>query len=140
MQSWIDERLVGLNNQRANDKRRRGAEVGPEGSITKLQSAEANQRLHMLEVDLAGASGIAWEGRPLVGGDGTMSYAAVDDTSKSAESVRTAARMFLRSRANTIEGGTSEIMRNILGERVLGLPKDPDPSRDASWKDVPRNG
>ena len=140
VRAWIDERLVGLNNQRANDKRRRGAEVGPEGSITKLQSAEANQRLHLLEVDLAGPAGVAWEGRPLVGGDGTMSYAAVDATAKSAESVRTAARMFLRSRANTIEGGTSEIMRNILGERVLGLPKDPDPSRDAAWKDVPRNG
>jgi alkylation response protein AidB-like acyl-CoA dehydrogenase len=133
VRSWIDERLVALNNQRANDKRRRGAEVGPEGSITKLQSAEANQRLHMLEVDLAGAAGVAWEGRPLVGGDGTMSYSAVDDTT------RTAARLFLRSRANTIEGGTSEIMRNILGERVLGLPKDPDPSRDAPWKDVLRN-
>jgi alkylation response protein AidB-like acyl-CoA dehydrogenase len=140
VRSWIDERLVALNNQRATDKRRSGAEVGPEGSITKLQSAEANQRLHMLEVDLAGAAGVAWEGRPLVGGDGTMSYAAADDTSKSAESARTAARLFLRSRANTIEGGTSEIMRNILGERVLGLPKDPDPSRDAAWKDVPRNG
>ncbi|MFN8025807.1 MAG: acyl-CoA dehydrogenase family protein [Acidimicrobiia bacterium] len=133
VKAWIDERLVAFNNQRATDKRRSGAEVGPEGSITKLQSAEANQRLHMLEVDLAGAAGVAWEGRPLVGGDGTMSYSAADDTT------RTAARMFLRSRANTIEGGTSEIMRNILGERVLGLPKDPDPSRDAAWKDVLRN-
>jgi len=55
------------------------------------------------------------------------------------EESRDIARGFLRAQANTIEGGTSNVMRNILGERVLGLPKEPDNSRDLPWKDVPRS-
>jgi len=132
--AWIDHRIIALNNQRAADRRRRGAEAGPEGSITKLQSAEFNQRVQKLAVDLAGADAIAWIGAPLTG-DASLSWATTvqDDP-------RTVARGFLRAQANTIEGGTSAIMRNILGERVLGLPKEPDPSRELSWKDVPRSG
>ena len=48
-------------------------------------------------------------------------------------------RAMLRSRANTIEGGTTEVNKNIVAERVLGLPREPDPYHDAPWDEVPRS-
>jgi alkylation response protein AidB-like acyl-CoA dehydrogenase len=77
-------------------------------------------------MDLMGAEAMLY-GDYASGGVGTGSLA---DIAKVA---------FLRSRANTIEGGTAEIMRNILGERVLGLPGDVRVDRDRPWKDVPRS-
>src|SRR5262249_57328971 len=73
--AWIDHRVIALNNQRAGDRRRSGAEAGPEGSITKLQSAEFNQRLQKLAIDLEGANGVAWEGKGLTAEE-TLSFAA----------------------------------------------------------------
>jgi alkylation response protein AidB-like acyl-CoA dehydrogenase len=131
-QAYIESRLIALNNQRAAARRRSGAEAGPEGSITKLMQAEFNQRLQKLAIDLEGVAGVAWEPSDVaLEGESWQPT----DTHGSA----TLARGFLRAQANTIEGGTSEIMRNILGERVLGLPKEPDVSRDVPWKDVPRS-
>jgi alkylation response protein AidB-like acyl-CoA dehydrogenase len=120
LQAVIEGRLIRVTNLRASAARKAGKPAGPEGSITKLFQAEYNQRLQNLAVDLLGNSGMAWS--------------AADEA--------TAATVtgFLRSRANTIEGGTSEIMRNILGERVLGLPKEPAVDRDVAWKDIPRSG
>jgi alkylation response protein AidB-like acyl-CoA dehydrogenase len=120
IQAAIEGRIIKITNFRAAAKRKGGKRAGPEGSITKLFQAEYNQRLQNLAVDLLGARGQAW---------------LVDDAGAAAT-----ARGFLRSRANTIEGGTSEVMRNILGDRVLGLPREPDVSRDVPWKDVPRSG
>ena len=124
-----------MNNERAAAKRKSGGEVGPEGSITKLMSAEFNQRLQKLASDLEGIGGVAWEGEMPARGANRSRPTWLSD----GEDRGTMARGFLRSQANTIEGGTSDIMRNILGERVLGLPKDPDVSRDVAWKDVLRS-
>ncbi len=92
---------------------------GPEGSITKIAKAGGNQRLQELAMDVLGADAVAW---------------AADDP-EAADWIE----QFLRTRANSIEGGTSEIQRNIVGERVLGLPREPDPFRGTAWKDVPRS-
>jgi alkylation response protein AidB-like acyl-CoA dehydrogenase len=56
-----------------------------------------------------------------------------------AESLPYEVRGMLRSRANTIEGGTTEVNKNVIGERVLGLPREPDPWQQRPWKEVPRN-
>jgi alkylation response protein AidB-like acyl-CoA dehydrogenase len=131
-QAYIESRLIRLNNERAAAKRKSGGEAGPEGSITKLQQAEFNQRLQKLAIDLEGQGGVAWEGSNLSKAERVGRTPQVDDDA-------TVAFGFLRAQANTIEGGTSDIMRNILGERVLGLPKEPDPSRELPWVEVPRS-
>ena len=119
-QAVIEGRVIRMTNMRSAAARKSGHQPGPEGSITKLFQAEYNQRLQDLAVDVLGTSGTAW--------------------SRADEQTGATIRGFLRSRANTIEGGTSEIMRNILGDRVLGLPKEPSVDRDLPWKDVKRSG
>ncbi|MFM8237232.1 MAG: acyl-CoA dehydrogenase family protein, partial [Actinomycetota bacterium] len=108
-QAYIESTLIRINNQRAAAKRKSGSEAGPEGSITKLQQAEFNQRLQNLAIDLEGASAIAWEGRNLSRIERVGRVGAAADTASAVASG------FLRAQANTIEGGTSDIMRNILG-------------------------
>ena len=116
---WGEGKLSVLNMQRAIAVRRAGGQPGPEGSVGKLYSTTYNMKLQVASVDIMGMESTAW---------------AEDDA---AAAMRV--RGFLRSRGNSIEGGTSEIQRNILGDRVLGLPREPDASKDLPWKDVPRN-
>ena len=127
MQLYTRAETIRLTNARAQQRRAVG-NPGPEGSIGKLATAELNQAIGELCVDLMGPEGMLF-GNYALDRERTMAAARSADPRVS----------FLRSRANTIEGGTSEVMRNILGERVLGLPGDVRVDRDVAWKDVPRN-
>jgi len=128
VQRWIEAEVLRLTNIRAAQNRKAG-NPGPEGSIAKLMFAEVNQRIYELCVDLLGA-------QALVGYDYTMRRSEQLGLVGPPGSAR---KMFLRSRANSIEGGTSEIQRNILGERVLGLPGEPRTDKDLPWSQVPRS-
>ena len=97
-QHTIEARALQLNGYRAVTAVKRTGIPGPEGSILKLTWSELNQRMTETAIDIAGPAAQVGDG------DG-WKY------------------QFLRSRANTIEAGTSEVLRNILAERVLGLPR-----------------
>jgi alkylation response protein AidB-like acyl-CoA dehydrogenase len=120
---WIRAELLRLTNQRAKATATGGA-PGPEGSVGKLASAELGKQIYELALELLGARG--------------MLHAPGYPMARSASHPSGVSGRFLRSRASTIEGGTSEIMRNILGERVLGLPGDIRVDTDVPWRDVPR--
>jgi alkylation response protein AidB-like acyl-CoA dehydrogenase len=128
MQLWIESEVLRLTNIRAGQNRKAG-NPGPEGSIAKLMFAEVNKRVYELCVDLLGLDGT-------VGYDFTMRRSDVLGLVGPPGSSR---KMFMRSRANSIEGGTSEIQRNILGERLLGLPGDVRVDKELPWSKVPRS-
>ena len=119
VRSYLDSRVLELTIARAKAQAAAGKPPGPEGSITKIAKASSNQGLQITAVELLGARATAW---------------ADDDTDTPGF-----IRELLRTRANSIEGGTSEIQRNIVGERVLGLPREPDPYKGTPWKEVPRS-
>ena len=101
-----------------------GGNPGPEGSVAKMASALLSQKVNSAIVDLLGADGMLHTpGYPMT---------------RSSESMKTRTGRFLRSRANTIEGGTTEIMKNILGERMLGLPGDVRVDKDVPWSEIPK--
>lgn len=103
-QITMDERCFALTTQRNADGVKAGHKPGPESSIFKIYGTELNQRRHELMLSLRGPQCLGWEG------------AGFDDL----ELVQT--RDWLRSRGNTIEGGTSEIQLNIIAKHVLALP------------------
>jgi alkylation response protein AidB-like acyl-CoA dehydrogenase len=121
---WIEAEVNRLTNLRAAQNRQQGT-PGPEGSTGKLSFAETNKRVYEFLMDLLGADGMLYGSYEMVR----------PETAMASDSLQKA---FLRSRANSIEGGTSEIMRNILGERVLGLPGDVRTDKELPWARVPR--
>ena len=124
-QLWIRAEVLRLTNMRAAQMARSG-NPGPEGSVGKAMMAFINQDITEKGVDLQGMAG-------QIGYDFT--FRAPESTDLFGEHFGHA---FLRARANTIEGGTSEVMKNILGEQVLGLPGEPRVDKAIPWSEVPR--
>ena len=123
---YIRAEVQRLTNIRAGQARAQG-NPGPEGSIGKLAMAELNKEITETALDLTGAEGMLFPpGYPMSRPRGVGMW---DNTPQA----------FLRARANSIEGGTTEIMKNILGERVLGLPGDVRVDKDRPWSEVPRS-
>ncbi|MFF7214191.1 acyl-CoA dehydrogenase family protein [Streptomyces sp. NPDC008238] len=122
---WVDAEVTRLTGERLRQQLALGA-PGPEGSGMKLAFASLNQRISGLEVELLGEDGLRY-------GDWTMTRPEIVDFYG-----RDAGYRYLRAKGNSIEGGTSEILRNIISERVLGLPSEPRTDKDVPWKDLPR--
>ncbi|MEM9513464.1 MAG: acyl-CoA dehydrogenase family protein [Actinomycetota bacterium] len=125
MKLWARAEVLRLTNIRANQMRKSG-DPGPEGSIGKMASADLNKDIYDEVMNLLGADGLLYGSYEMVR----------PETAMGADTLQKA---FLRSRANSIEGGTTEVMKNILGERVLGLPGDVRVDREVPWAEVPRN-
>ncbi len=122
---WIQAEVNRLTNLRAAANRKAGT-PGPEGSVAKLAMAELNKAIYSLAMDVLGPEGMLYGSYDLVRPRHAL---FTDDINKN----------FLRARANSIEGGTSEVLRNILGERVLGLPGDVRVDKELPWSKVPRS-
>ena len=121
---WVDAETFRLTGARLKQQLAAG-QPGPEGSAAKLTFATLNQEITGLMLELLGEEGLLY-----------------DDYSMRANETRWVDRSpgwaYLRMRANSIEGGTSEVLRNVIAERLLGLPSEPRVDKDVAWKDLPR--
>ena len=125
MKLWVRAELLRLTNIRANQNRKMGS-PGPEGSIGKMESANLNKDIYSFTMNVLGAEGMLYGSYEMIRPESAMGFDSLQ-------------KAFLRSRANSIEGGTTEVMKNILGERILGLPGDVRVDREVAWSKVPRN-
>ncbi|MGP8297449.1 acyl-CoA dehydrogenase family protein [Streptomyces inhibens] len=134
---WVEAEVARLTGERLrqqlsrtlNSVRAGGAPMGqpgPEGSGMKLAFARLAQEISGWEVEFLAEDGLTYDDWTMRRPDG------VDFTG------REAGYRYLRAKGNSIEGGTSEVLLNIVAERVLGLPPEPRTDKDVAWKDLPR--
>ncbi|WP_243772809.1 acyl-CoA dehydrogenase family protein [Actinomadura barringtoniae] len=125
MRLWVEAEAARLTGQRLRQQLTAG-QPGPEGSAAKLAFAKLNQEISGLELELLGQDGLRYD-------DWTMRRPTEVDFTHRSPGYR-----YLRAKGNSIEGGTSEILRNIIAERVLGLPGEIRVDKDVAWKDLPK--
>ena len=122
---WTEAEVARLAGERMRQQLAAG-KPGPEGSAAKLVFARLNQEISGFDVELSAGDGLRYD-------DWTMRRPEQSNFYGRGPGFR-----YLRARGNSIEGGTSEILRNIIAERVLGLPPEPRADKDIPWKDLPR--
>jgi alkylation response protein AidB-like acyl-CoA dehydrogenase len=122
---WAAAEVSRLSGERLRQQLAAG-QPGPEGSGAKLVYARLNQEIADFEIELQGGAGLRYSDWTMHRPEGADFYG------------RDAGYRYLRSKGNSIEGGTSEILRNIVAERVLGLPPEIRLDKDKPWKDLPK--
>ncbi|MFJ6700133.1 acyl-CoA dehydrogenase family protein [Streptomyces sp. NPDC091272] len=125
LELYVEAEVARLTGERLRQQLVAG-HPGPEGSGMKLAFARLNQEISGLEVELLGEEGLLYD-------DWTMRRPELVDFTG-----REAGYRYLRAKGNSIEGGTSEVLLNIVAERVLGLPSEPRTDKDVAWKDLAR--
>jgi alkylation response protein AidB-like acyl-CoA dehydrogenase len=106
-EAYVEVKLFQLHNWRSLSRLARGEAPGAEGSTLKLYWSEMSQRLHATAMDVLGDDAGLWRGAPGLAGDGEWQ------------------RSWLYYLSSSVFAGTNEIQRNVIGERVLGLPREP---------------
>jgi alkylation response protein AidB-like acyl-CoA dehydrogenase len=122
---WVAAEVARLAAQRLREQLAAG-QPGAEGSAAKFAYARLNAEISGFELELLGEEGLRYD-------DWTMRRPSIVDWKDRSPGYR-----YLRAKGNAIEGGTSEILANIIAERVLGLPSEPRVDKDVAWKDLPR--
>ncbi|MFD9812228.1 acyl-CoA dehydrogenase family protein [Streptomyces sp. NPDC059080] len=122
---WVDAEVTRLTGERLRQQLAKGA-PGPEGSGMKLAFARLAQQISGWDLEFLAEDGLTYD-------DWTLRRPETVDLTG-----REAGYRYLRAKGNSIEGGTSEVLLNIVAERVLGLPPEPRTDKDVAWKDLPR--
>ncbi|AFA72487.1 putative acyl-CoA dehydrogenase [Gordonia polyisoprenivorans VH2] len=125
MRLWVDAEVTRLTGERLRQQLAAG-QPGPEGSAMKLAFARQAQQISGFDLEIAGEDGLRYDEWEL------RRPETVDFTG------RDTGYRYLRAKGNSIEGGTSEILRNVVAERVLGLPPEHRVDKNIAWKDLPR--